>query len=141
MLQGYEPGAWGPDSKADEATLKKRKIVRARRGPGGAPANPPVAAAAESVAVGAAADDGAAAGDVAPANPFAGRSLVAAAAPPPAANPFAGRSLLATATKVRGVASVEGFESVQAAARGVRLPDWPRRASAWHRCGAHVPCV
>ncbi|GBF95741.1 hypothetical protein Rsub_08723 [Raphidocelis subcapitata] len=115
---GYEPGAWGPDNKADEATLKKRKIVRvARRGPGAAPANAPPAPAVEP-AVAAAGEDSSAAGDVAPANPFAGRSLVAAAAPAPAANPFAGRSLIAPAAKADDAAADKDAASGHAEAAG-----------------------
>lgn len=96
-IQGYEPGQWGPDSKADSSVLAKRKIVRAaRRGP---------AAVAPSPAQAAVPPDAVAPSDeVAPANPFAGRSLTAGAAAKPVqlANPFAGVSLVAAA-KVRPV--------------------------------------
>lgn len=72
-----DPGTWG---KADQATMARRKMVRARRG----------AAAAEPAAQ-AADNEAPAAG-----NPFVGVSLTGAAAP--ASNPFAGVSLVAAAT-------------------------------------------
>jgi hypothetical protein len=155
-LQGHDPGQWGPNSKADEATLAKRKIVRARRGPAGAaPSAPAVAAPAAAAAAAAApaADAPAAAaaaapvadagGDAAPANPFAGRSLVAAAAvapAPAAANPLAGVSL-AAASEVRGCASRGGMRrACSAAATCVPSGSWGgRRAGAAPRQPAGHP--
>ncbi|KIZ06905.1 Ran-binding protein 1 domain-containing protein/ RanBP1 domain-containing protein [Monoraphidium neglectum] len=69
---GHEPGDWGTSSKADEATLSKRKIIRARRGPVGAAPSPQPEAPPEASAAAGAAPVG---GDVAAANPFAGRTL------------------------------------------------------------------
>lgn len=91
-MQGYDPGVWGASAKADDATLAKRKIVRARRGPGGT--TPPAEAAPAALAAPAEAEAAPGAGEegAAAANPFAGRTL-AATAP----NPFAGVSLVAAA--------------------------------------------
>lgn len=69
-----DPGTWG---KADQATMARRKVVRARRG-----------AVAEPVPQVQAANNEQAAGN----NPFSGVSLTET--PPAAANPFSGVSLL-----------------------------------------------
>lgn len=80
-LQGVDPGTWG---KADAATMAKRKVIKVRRGAGGATP----AAAAYQPSTTPAADSS---------NPFAGVSLTAA----PAANPFSEVSLTAaTAVQV-----------------------------------------
>lgn len=68
-----DPGTWG---KADAATMARRKVIKVRRGAGGAPADQQAPAAA------------AAAAD----NPFAGVALA-----PTAANPFAGIAMTASA--------------------------------------------
>jgi hypothetical protein len=60
MLQSVDPGTWG---KADQATMARRKVIKVRRG-----------AVAEAADV-----------DVAPANPFAGRSLLGGVTPAAAA--------------------------------------------------------
>jgi hypothetical protein len=91
--QSVDPGDWKP---ADEDTLKKRRIIKVRRG-GAAlepvPEDAPAAAAAEGDK--AASDKpAAAAAAAASTNPFGGVSLTA---PAPAANPFAGVSLAAGA--------------------------------------------
>ncbi len=78
LAQAIDPGTWG---KADQATMSRRKVVRARRGAGAA--EPAQVSAAPEAAAGS--------------NPFAGVSLAAAA---PAANPFAGITLT-PAAKVR----------------------------------------
>lgn len=80
--QGADPGTWG---KADQATMQRRKVVRARRG--GAAADPAPTAATATPADGSE--------QAGAANPFAGVSLAVAGTP--AANPFAGVSLLAAA--------------------------------------------
>ena len=77
-----EPGSWATGSKADAETLKKRKIVRARRGGEAMVAQ----AAAVPATAGPATGSGSAAGPPA-ANPFAGLSLVA---PKVCAVPIAG---------------------------------------------------
>jgi hypothetical protein len=74
--------------RADEDTLKKRRIIKARRGPAGMPAS---AAAAPDEA--GAHKDGST--PAASANPFSGISLMA----PVAGNPFAGVSLVAPSAK------------------------------------------
>ncbi|KAF6263158.1 hypothetical protein COO60DRAFT_1698932 [Scenedesmus sp. NREL 46B-D3] len=79
---GADPGTWG---KADQATMQRRKVVRARRG--GAAADPAPTAATATPADGSE--------QAGAANPFAGVSLAVAGTP--AANPFAGVSLLAAA--------------------------------------------
>mmetsp|Transcript_9013 Transcript_9013/g.19376 ORF Transcript_9013/g.19376 Transcript_9013/m.19376 type:complete len:424 (+) Transcript_9013:78-1349(+) len=71
---GYEPGSWKP---VDTETLKRRKIVKVRRG-GEAPASTPEPEVAPATAP-------------ASANPFAGISLTA----PASSNPFAGVNLVA----------------------------------------------
>jgi hypothetical protein len=80
--QGIDPGTWG---KADQATMQRRKVVRARRAGGAAEPAPTAAAATPTEG----------SEQAAAANPFAGVSLTAA--PAPASNPFAGVSLLAAA--------------------------------------------
>jgi len=80
FAQTIDPGTWG---KADQATMAKRKIIKARRGAGGG---------AEQAAGGAtAATDNSS-------NPFAGVSLTSPAAAVP--NPFAGVSLLAAKVSI-----------------------------------------
>ncbi len=80
--QAVDPGDWKP---ANEDTLKKRRIIKVRRGG----ATPEAASADDTAEAAAEADkaenDKPAAGS---ANPFGGISLTA-----PAANPFAGVSL------------------------------------------------
>eukprot|EP00310_Coccolithus_braarudii_P024874 CAMPEP_0183358438 /NCGR_PEP_ID=MMETSP0164_2-20130417/49210_1 /TAXON_ID=221442 /ORGANISM="Coccolithus pelagicus ssp braarudi, Strain PLY182g" /LENGTH=104 /DNA_ID=CAMNT_0025532337 /DNA_START=21 /DNA_END=332 /DNA_ORIENTATION=+ len=71
------PGTWHETAKADEATLKERKVRKFKR-PGGA---------GGGVAAARVAPDGG------PANPFASVQLVGGAAPP-AANPFASVKLI-----------------------------------------------
>ena len=84
--QSADPGVWGPSSKADDATLAKRKIIRARRGPNAGVQASEAASAGGTIDV---APNNDASPAVAPSNPFAGRSLVAAAAAPAAAAPAA----------------------------------------------------
>lgn len=141
-----DPGAWGPDSKADEATLARRKIIRAaRRGRGdgggdeaGGGGGGTGGGAAPQLA-GAPADDA-----VAPANPFAGRSLVAAAAaaptpaPTPAAAPAAGAPASATVDEVRTPHRPDRRGSKHPA----RLPDCGAArhcAATAHACMAAAP--
>lgn len=79
FAQAIDPGTWG---KADQATMARRKIIKARRGAGGA-----VAASEEAAGGATAATDSSS-------NPFAGVSLTSPAAA--GSNPFAGVSLLAS---------------------------------------------
>jgi hypothetical protein len=95
LLQEVEPGTWG---KADAATMSRRKVIKVRRGAGGAATPTPTA------------DQPPAAADTA-GNPFAGVSLAAPAAQ--STNPFAGVSLAAVAA----AGQVSSFAS--AAATGV----------------------
>jgi hypothetical protein len=98
LLQEVDPGTWG---KADAATMSRRKVIKVRRGAGGAATPTPTA------------DQQPAAADTA-SNPFAGVSL---AAPAASSNPFAGVSLAAAAAagQVRSLASA-------ASAGGLGMP-------------------